>query len=153
MRLKVSSAKWRPFCLGLNVLNHCHKILPLFQGVVVHCLGGHGRTGTMLACYLVRFLGVSGEEAIEEIRRMRPGSVETVEQEETIKKYADAVAKELVSNWWRDEWMDGWVGGWIERSVEWWMYVHVCMGDGWLDGWRDGYLDGWIVWLVSWMDG
>ena len=22
MRLKVSSAKWRPFCLGLNVLNH-----------------------------------------------------------------------------------------------------------------------------------
>ena len=23
MRLKVSSAKWRPCCLGLNVLNHC----------------------------------------------------------------------------------------------------------------------------------
>ena len=23
MRLKVSSAKWRPFCLGLNVLNEC----------------------------------------------------------------------------------------------------------------------------------
>ena len=24
MRLKVSSAKWRPFCLGLNVLNEIH---------------------------------------------------------------------------------------------------------------------------------
>ena len=23
MHLKISSAKWRPFCLGLNVLNHC----------------------------------------------------------------------------------------------------------------------------------
>ena len=28
MRLKVSSAKWRPFCLGLNVLTH--------QGCVMH---------------------------------------------------------------------------------------------------------------------
>ena len=25
VRLKVSSAKWRPFCLGLNVLNACHS--------------------------------------------------------------------------------------------------------------------------------
>ena len=25
MCLKVSSAKWRPFCLGLNVLNFCDK--------------------------------------------------------------------------------------------------------------------------------
>ena len=24
MYLKVSSAKWRPFCLGLNVFNNCH---------------------------------------------------------------------------------------------------------------------------------
>ena len=26
MRLKVSSAKWRPFCLGLNVLTHWHLV-------------------------------------------------------------------------------------------------------------------------------
>ena len=26
MRLKVSSAKWRPFCLGLNVLTHCDRV-------------------------------------------------------------------------------------------------------------------------------
>ena len=26
MRLKVSSAKWRPFCLGLNVLNHLYML-------------------------------------------------------------------------------------------------------------------------------
>ena len=29
MRLKVSSAKWRPFCLGLNVLNSRSKSLPV----------------------------------------------------------------------------------------------------------------------------
>ena len=28
MRLKVSSAKWRPFCLGLNVLTHCVLVIP-----------------------------------------------------------------------------------------------------------------------------
>ena len=27
MRLKVSSAKWRPFCLGLNVLTHCNVMI------------------------------------------------------------------------------------------------------------------------------
>ena len=27
MRLKVSSAKWRPFCLGLNVLTHCGLVM------------------------------------------------------------------------------------------------------------------------------
>ena len=27
MRLKMSSVKWRPFCLGLNVLNHCVRNL------------------------------------------------------------------------------------------------------------------------------
>ena len=29
MRLKVSSAKWRPFCLGLNVLNDQHGEIQL----------------------------------------------------------------------------------------------------------------------------
>ena len=28
MRLKVSSAKWRPFCLGLNVLTHAGPVVP-----------------------------------------------------------------------------------------------------------------------------
>ena len=28
MHLKMSSAKWRPFCLGLNVLIHCGLVMP-----------------------------------------------------------------------------------------------------------------------------
>ena len=27
MHLKISSAKWRPFCLGLNVLKHCKQFV------------------------------------------------------------------------------------------------------------------------------
>ena len=29
MHLKVSSAKWRPFCLGLNVLNNISEVIPI----------------------------------------------------------------------------------------------------------------------------
>ena len=39
-------------------------------GVVVHCGTGSGRTGTILACYLVS-KGHSAEDAIKEVRRNR----------------------------------------------------------------------------------
>ena len=58
--------------------------------VVVHCGAGIGRTGTMLACYLVS-RGMGAVEAIREIRRQRPGSIETVEQERCIADYQKTV--------------------------------------------------------------
>jgi atypical dual specificity phosphatase len=40
----------------------------------------------MLACYLVS-KGYSASDAIEEVRIRRPGSLETIEQEEVVLKY------------------------------------------------------------------
>ena len=54
--------------------------------VAVHCLAGFGRTGTILACYLVGE-GKSADEAITAIRRWRPGSIETLDQEAVIHEY------------------------------------------------------------------
>src|SRR5947209_1443363 len=53
----------------------------LAQGlpVAVHCAMGLGRTGTILACYLVS-QGSSAREAIEQVRTTRPGSIETSAQ-------------------------------------------------------------------------
>ena len=55
--------------------------------IAVHCGAGIGRTGTMLACYLVH-QGYSAKGAIKEVRKKRPGSIETPEQEQVIIRYA-----------------------------------------------------------------
>lgn len=65
---------------------------------LVHCSGGFGRTGTILACYLVR-MGRTADDAIEEVRRLRPGSIETPEQEEAIRQYARLLSGTASSPW------------------------------------------------------
>ncbi len=55
--------------------------------VVVSCYAGIGRTGTVLACYLVS-CGSEPADAIIEVRRRRPGSIQTPEQEAAVFEYA-----------------------------------------------------------------
>jgi len=62
------------------------------MAVAVHCHAGKGRTGTILAAYLVD-KGYSAGDAINAIRELRPGSVETESQEQAIAEFARAKAQ------------------------------------------------------------
>ena len=55
--------------------------------VVVTCHAGLGRTGTVLACYMVS-VGYTPQKAIEHVRGLRPGSVQTPEQEQAVHQYS-----------------------------------------------------------------
>jgi len=54
--------------------------------VAVHCAEGKGRTGTVLAAYLV-YKGLSADDAIKKVRETRPGSIENLDQENAIREF------------------------------------------------------------------
>ncbi len=57
--------------------------------VAVHCLAGEGRTGCVLAAYLIREEGASADEALRILRRVKPGFVER-DQEKAVRDFAAA---------------------------------------------------------------
>lgn len=57
-----------------------HAILDGGGAVLLHCLGGKGRSG-MVAMRLMTERGIAGPDALAAIRRIRPGAVETPAQE------------------------------------------------------------------------
>ncbi len=54
--------------------------------IAAHCRGGYGRTGTLIACYLIS-TGMSAADAIDLVRRRRPGSIETAGQENFLARF------------------------------------------------------------------
>jgi len=66
------------------------------MGINIHCLAGRGRTGTMLAGYFVSN-GMPALDAIQQVRSLRPGSIETPEQEQSIRELSRRLQRHSAS--------------------------------------------------------
>ena len=71
----------------VNAVDFIHTRITNNEPVMVHCLAGMGRTGTILACYLIKYQKMSANEATEKVRRERPGSIQSYPQEEIIFRF------------------------------------------------------------------
>ncbi len=59
---------------------------------VIHCAAGMGRTGTLLACCLYA-QDHAIDEAVRIVRRLRPGSIETIDQENFVKDWSEEIGE------------------------------------------------------------
>ena len=80
----------------IDLLDEIVRFIDLKNGeskaVLIHCGEGIGRTGTVLAAYLV-YHGMAAEEAIKRVRQLRPGSIQNLEQENAVREYEMTIRK------------------------------------------------------------
>ena len=75
----------------INSVDFLHQRITNDEPVMVHCLAGLGRTGTILACYLIKYKKMSADDAIQKVRDERPGSIQSFSQEEIIFQFAKSL--------------------------------------------------------------
>jgi atypical dual specificity phosphatase len=75
-----------------HVMHVIEKANTSSMGVAVHCGAGLGRTGTFLAAYFVN-QGLNARDAVGKVRELRPGSIETSEQERAVESFAKGKKK------------------------------------------------------------
>ncbi|KAI6187416.1 hypothetical protein M3Y98_00241000 [Aphelenchoides besseyi] len=75
------------FCT-IEVLLDILKVISFHsdEKIAIHCHAGLGRTGAVIASYLVMTQGLSAEEAIIKVRGARPNSIQTAVQVEIVEQ-------------------------------------------------------------------
>lgn len=63
--------------------------------LAVHCLGGLGRTGTVLTAWLIRE-GLTAQEALRRVRLLDPRYVQSAEQEAFLQQYEELILQKII---------------------------------------------------------
>jgi atypical dual specificity phosphatase len=69
------------------LLVRMQKFIDAGEKLAVHCKAGLGRTGTILAAWLIREGGLSADDAIARLRRINPGYIQSQDQEDFLHSY------------------------------------------------------------------
>lgn len=95
IRLSIPDFGAPSFALMTRILDTLDQALQGQRPVYLHCLGGLGRTGTVVGCYWVR-RGMAGAEALQHLDKLRRGtrfahhpSPETEAQRRLVLHWAD----------------------------------------------------------------
>ncbi|MEM0118354.1 MAG: dual specificity protein phosphatase family protein [Conexivisphaerales archaeon] len=59
------------------------------KSILIHCQAGQGRTGMVLAAYLIREKGLTADEAIKHVRNLRTGSLKREKQVKALHDYEE----------------------------------------------------------------
>lgn len=77
---------------GIRLCQKLEQLIAAKEVIAVHCRAGMGRTGTVLAAYLI-WEGLGALDALEDARRIEPRWVQSPEQVEFLKQFEVAVVK------------------------------------------------------------
>jgi atypical dual specificity phosphatase len=84
-------------------IGQTHMLLVRMQNCIaagdilaVHCKAGLGRTGTILAAWLIRDGGLSAEGAMARLRRIEPGFIQSEIQEDFLRRYEADLTNRMI---------------------------------------------------------
>jgi protein-tyrosine phosphatase len=70
------------------ILKYINSKVKAKENVLIHCVGGYGRSGTVMGCYARQYLKKTDEEAVTYVRSIRGSSaIETIEQVDFVKNW------------------------------------------------------------------
>ena len=77
------------------LLKRMEILLVKGEALAVHCLGGLGRTGTVLTAWLIRE-GLTAQEALRRVRLLDPRYVQSAEQEAFLREYEELILQKII---------------------------------------------------------
>ncbi len=78
------------------LLVRMQRMIDAGEVLAVHCKAGLGRTGTILAAWMIREGGLSAENSMTRLRRIEPGFIQSASQENFLREYEADLTNRLL---------------------------------------------------------